>query len=402
MIENKTYFVDRINSSKANQFTEVYHYSGTGFKKAQYNLGIFRKEDKLLVGVLQWGTSYAVNISLNRYVQEPIKISEYLELNRFCMADSEGKNSESQAISLGIKWIKQNLPHIRLLVSYAGRKEGNYGYIYQATNWEYIGYFISPGFWLVDGEERHQTTLWYRHTKHNPSIGFRDDIISMYQDVRQTMTKQFVYIIRLDKHLTPWHTNVPYPKPATDYPIMTQEKIYKQNDEVFNNYKRIKKEPVYFYWEEESEYFLKKTLKRQESTEYVEPINYSTKQPTSLLIGPKITQVYAQYDVYGHLEKVNNTMKSFINDEFKKTQLGLAFHNGNSYKNKFFKIYNSNEEIPEQIDVPIIAIVDEIPFVKIQDIANYLNVSKQAVSQAKSKKSKQIKNTKVVWMREPD
>ena len=95
-------------------------------------------------------------------------------------------------------------------------------------------------------------------------------------------------------------------------------------------------------------------------------------------------------------------MKSFINDEFKKTQLGLAFHNGNSYKNKFFKIYNSNEEIPEQIDVPIIAIVDEIPFVKIQDIANYLNVSKQAVSQAKSKKSKQIKNTKVVWMREPD
>jgi hypothetical protein len=46
------------------------------------------------------------------------------------MADSEGKNSESQAISLGIKWIKQNMPHIRLLVSYAGRKEGNYGYIY--------------------------------------------------------------------------------------------------------------------------------------------------------------------------------------------------------------------------------------------------------------------------------
>ena len=30
--------------------------------------------------------------------------------------------------------------------SSAGRKEGNYGYIYQATNWEYLGYFISPGF----------------------------------------------------------------------------------------------------------------------------------------------------------------------------------------------------------------------------------------------------------------
>ena len=50
------------------------------------------------------------------------------------MADSEGKNAESSALSLGIKWIKHNQPHIRLLVSYAGRKEGNVGYIYQATN----------------------------------------------------------------------------------------------------------------------------------------------------------------------------------------------------------------------------------------------------------------------------
>ena len=46
------------------------------------------------------------------------------------MADSEGRNSESQAISLGIKWLKKNRPDIRLLVAYAGRKEGNYGYIY--------------------------------------------------------------------------------------------------------------------------------------------------------------------------------------------------------------------------------------------------------------------------------
>jgi len=71
-----------------------------------------------------------MDIRLDRYVKEPLARENYLELNRFCMADSEGKNSESQAISLGIKWIKGNLPDIKLLVSYAGRKEGNYGYIY--------------------------------------------------------------------------------------------------------------------------------------------------------------------------------------------------------------------------------------------------------------------------------
>jgi len=34
MLSSKNYFIDRINSSKANKFTEIYHYSGTGFKKA--------------------------------------------------------------------------------------------------------------------------------------------------------------------------------------------------------------------------------------------------------------------------------------------------------------------------------------------------------------------------------
>ena len=140
--ENKKYFVEQIHSSKANKMTALYHYSGVGFKKAILNLGVFRKEDSKMVGVLQWGSSYQENIRLDRYVKETINKSEYLELNRFSMADSEGPNSESQAISLGIKWIKKYMPEIRLLVSYAGRKEGNYGYIYQATNWEYLGYFI--------------------------------------------------------------------------------------------------------------------------------------------------------------------------------------------------------------------------------------------------------------------
>ena len=122
MLESKDYYIDLINSSKANKMTAQYHYSGVGFKKAVLNQGIYRKSDNLLVGVLQWGCSFQENIRLDRYVSNPIKKEEYLELNRFSMADSEGKNAESQAISLGIKWIKKNRPDIRLLVSSAGRK----------------------------------------------------------------------------------------------------------------------------------------------------------------------------------------------------------------------------------------------------------------------------------------
>lgn len=381
MIQNNLYFIDQINSSKANKFTEVYHYSGTGFKKAKLNLGIFRKEDQLLVGVLQWGVSYQDSIKLDRYVKEPITKDEYLELNRFCMADSEGKNSESQGISLGIKWIKQNMPEIKLLVSYSGRKEGNYGYIYQATNWEYLGYFISPGFWMVDGEERHQVTLWYRHSKHNPDLGFKEDLKTMYKDIRQTWTKQFIYIMRIDKKLTCASAVLPYPKPSNEYPIMIREDIIKKNDEVFNNYQFIKKEPVFYYWEKEKYLFTKATLRKRGE-----------------LPSTERDRVYAQYDVYGHLEKTGDTIKEFITDELRPTQLSEAFKINRVYKNRFFRIYKREEEIPEEIDVPIVAIVDEIPMPRVQDIANYFNISKQAISKAKKVQRKEILGTPIIWV----
>ena len=383
MIQNNLYFIDQINSSKANKFTEVYHYSGTGFKKAKLNLGIFRKEDQLLVGVLQWGVSYQDSIKLDRYVKEPITKEEYLELNRFCMADSEGKNSESQGISLGIKWIKQNMPEIKLLVSYSGRKEGNYGYIYQATNWEYLGYFISPGFWTVDGEERHQVTLWYRHSKHNPELGFKEDLKTMYEDIRQTWTKQFIYIMRLDKKLTCASPVLPYPKPSNEYPIMIREDIIKQNDEVFNNYKLIKREPVFYYWEKEKYLFTKSTLRKRGE---LPPSDFDRDKR------------YAQYDVYGHLEKVGNTIKELVTEELRPTQLSEAFKVNRVYKNKFFRLYRKTDDIPEEIDVPIIAIIDEIPFPRVQDIADYFNITKQAVSKAKKVQRKEILGTPVIWV----
>lgn len=385
MLESKDYFIDLINSSKANRFTRAYHYSGTGFTGARYNQGIFRKEDKLLVGVLQWGRSFADDIRLDRYVKEPIPKEDYLELNRFCMANSEGKNAESQAIALGIKWIKQNLPNIQLLVSYSGRKEGNYGYIYQATNWEYLGYFISPGFWLVDGEERHQISLWYRHTQHNPKIEFTADILSMYEDVRQTWTKQFIYITRLNKKLTPAVEPMQYPKPSNEFPIMTKMKILKQNDEVFNNYYIKQYEPPIFYWEKEKYLFGLRTLRARGEAPAAR--EYQKRK-------------YAIYDIYGHLIKQGKTVKDLEDETYKHTQIAEAAKSGKSYKNSFVRAYELNEEIPEEVEVPIIALIDEIPFPRIQDIANYLNVSKQAVSQARTSGRTKVNDTEIIWIKD--
>lgn len=379
MIENKIYYVEQIHSSKAYQFTSYYHYSGLGIKQAKYNLGIFRKENNLLVGVLQFGLSYKDNIRLDRYIKDKIDKEEYLELNRFCMADSEGKNAESQAIALGIKWIKTFVPYVRLLVSYAGRKEGNYGYIYQATNWEYLGYFVSPGFWLIDGAERHQVGLWYWHKKHgNTELSLSEDLCAHYSDVRRTETKQFIYVMRLDPTLTLANEILPYPKPATEYPIMTKCDIYKQNDEVFNSYKpqRAAQEPQIYYTDEEY-YFTKRTMIRS---------------------GVIIPDTYAMYDTYGVLEETAYTMKELGGEEYKPVSISNAIKNNKVYKNKYFRLYKGYDLVEEEIEVPAIAIIDEIPFPREADIADYLHTTRQAVSAAKKKQSTKICGKEIEWL----
>ena len=388
MIESKDYYIDLINSSKANKMTALYHYSGVGFKKACLNQGIYRKSDNLLVGVLQWGCSYQEGIRLDRYVTDNISKEEYLELNRFSMADSEGKNAESQAISLGIKWIKQNRPDIKLLVSYAGRKEGNYGYIYQATNWEYLGYFISNGFWFVDGEERHLATLWKRYERHgNTSLPFYEALCEMYHDVRITKTKQFIYIQRLDKKLHLASPILPYPKPANEFPIQTEVKILKQNDEYYNNYQPKEQEKVFYYYEKDEQLFSRQALQRRAMKE--EGIEKD-----------KVFRPYvAIYDRHGDYvdcaETITDLCKKY--PQFSVGSVSTSIKNNKIYKDHFFIHYSKFSEPPESINIQYIAEIDGIKFVKQIEIANYLNISRQAVSAAYKRKALTLGGREVQW-----
>ena len=367
--------------------TAQYHYSGVGFKKAIINQGIYRKTDNLLVGVLQWGRSFQEGIRLDRYVTDDIKKEEYLELNRFSMADSEGKNAESQAISLGIKWIKQNRPDIRLLVSYAGRKEGNYGYIYQATNWEYLGYFISNGFWFVDGEERHMVTLWKRYQKHgNTSLSFYNGICDMYHDVRITKTKQFIYVRRLDKKLHLASPTLPYPKPSNEYPIMTEMNILKQDDDYFNNYQKEEKEKIFYYYEKETQLFSTQTLLRRARKGEV------PEQSVGRLC-------VAMYDRNGELVDTAENMTELTKkySYLSISSISKAAKDKKIYKDGFFVTYPKIELPPETIDIEYLAEIDGQKFIKQIEISNYLNVSRQAVSAAVKRQAKTLGGREIIW-----
>lgn len=380
LISNKKYFVAPLNSSKAYQFMCMYHYSHIGFKKASINLGVFNKTDEKLVGVMQWGCAAQTKIRLDRYVKEPIKVEEYLELNRFAMADSEGKNSESQAISLGIKWIKQNRSDIRLLVSYSGRIEGNYGYIYQATNWEYLGYFISNGFWKLDNLERHAITVQANYKKYGQEYKNSVDYLThTYKDVRQYDSKQFIYIMRLDKTLTPATPILPYPKPATEYPIQTKEVVYLQSDnppETLTDKPEIKE----FYYDPDELLFTKRCLRRRGELTHIE---YD----------------YLVYDKQGKFEgifsspdDINEKYSDYLSEGIKK-----AIKSQKRYKEKYFRQVKKGEDYPKKIGVNILCWIEGIPYTKQIDISRALGVSRQAVSACLKRKGKTLGGKVVEW-----
>ena len=380
LVSNKTYFVDSINSSTAYQFTCCYHYSGIGFKKAQINLGVFNNETKKLVGVLQWGISAQENVRLDRYVQEPVKKEEYLELNRFCMADTEGKNAESQAISLGIKWIKKNRPDIKLLVSYAGRKEGNYGYIYQATNWEYLGYFISNGFWSIDGREKHALTIYYTYSKYcDTSLPMIESICQMYRDVRQTWSKQFIYIQRLDKNLTVASPILDYPKPDNEFPIQVKEKIYKQDPDNLEDVVFAKKEDPDYYYTPDEMAFSKRTMIRKGLME---------KEPKKLVV---------RYSISGEFEKTYKNFSAVTVDGYSNARASTAVQENKLYKDKYWRLCPENEEPEMLIDVPYMCIIDGIKYYKSGELIDEFKISRQAVQQAKAKQQKAICGHPVEW-----
>ena len=49
------------------------------------------------------------------------------------------KNSESRVIAFCIRWIKDNLPEVRRIISYADPSHGHSGGIYLAANFRYVG-----------------------------------------------------------------------------------------------------------------------------------------------------------------------------------------------------------------------------------------------------------------------
>ena len=131
----KDIIVKVIPSKVANEFVKKHHYSGKVVPNSKLHFGCFL--DNRLHGVMSFG-SPMVKKNVIHYV-ENTKWNEMLELNRMAFDDYLPKNSESRSISIAIKLIKKNAPHIKWVLSFSDANLCGDGTIYRASGFKLIG-----------------------------------------------------------------------------------------------------------------------------------------------------------------------------------------------------------------------------------------------------------------------
>lgn len=136
----KQIIVKVIPSRIANDFIKKHHYSGKVVQNSQIHFGCF--VNNVLHGVMSFGCPMDKRKVLHLVVDKngkPALWNEMLELNRMAFDDKLPRNSESRCISIALKLIKKNAPHIRWIISFADASHCGDGTIYRASNFKWTG-----------------------------------------------------------------------------------------------------------------------------------------------------------------------------------------------------------------------------------------------------------------------
>jgi len=149
-----------ISNGIGRRFVAQHHYAVICPPITKLTLGLFHKGN--LVGVALWGYGTRPRHMIKK-IFPSLDVEDYLELNRLCVLDSMPRNVESRFLRLMSAYIKDHLPKIKVLYSWADGLRGKPGYVYQASSWLYGG-FIWSQFYITDaGEVIHPRLLITRY-----------------------------------------------------------------------------------------------------------------------------------------------------------------------------------------------------------------------------------------------
>ena len=141
--------VEAITPRDANAFVRMHHYSGKVDTRTQVHLGVIW--EGRLEGVMQFGPSIDKSKTIGLVRDTPW--NGFIELNRLAFSDRLPRNSESRALSVAIRLMRKNAPHIQWILSYADGTQCGDGTIYRASGFHLIGIKKNTSMWrMPDGE----------------------------------------------------------------------------------------------------------------------------------------------------------------------------------------------------------------------------------------------------------
>ncbi len=203
----RDFHVAQVPSRLARQVIIEHHYSGRVVQNSYVHLGVFR--EGVMEGVLQFG--YSMNPAHADKVVAGATSKTHLELNRMWLADAAPRNSESRALSHAMKYLRQAMPHVEWVQSFADERCGCLGVVYQAANFLYLGSHRTA-FYELDGQIYHPMlmTAHGKNGRRGPYL-----LANRHRATRHSL-RQFRYIFFLRKAARRrLKMRVrPYPKPA--------------------------------------------------------------------------------------------------------------------------------------------------------------------------------------------
>ena len=129
-------YINIINKNQSFQIIQKFHYSNVLPRITKYYFGLY--ENDILVGTITLGWGVRPKHTIKKLF--PLLDSkDYLEIGKMCLDDNMPKNSETQFLSLIVSWLKNNLPELIYLFTWADGIMGKAGYVYQAFNMKYGG-----------------------------------------------------------------------------------------------------------------------------------------------------------------------------------------------------------------------------------------------------------------------
>ncbi len=195
--------VAEIDKREAYPLISAVHYSPVMPRLTKHYLGIFENMSRLVgVCTLGWGTQPKGTINK---LFPGFDSKDYYEIGKMCMLDEMPKNSESQMLSLVVKWMKTYCPEKLFLFTWADGIVGKPGYVYQASNFLSGGFIWTDVYLSSEGEKIHprsarglleENRLFLKRDKR---VFWLTPDFMKHKGIRRIKGKMFRYIYPLSK-----------------------------------------------------------------------------------------------------------------------------------------------------------------------------------------------------------